>query len=203
MEHTLIPSSERRYRLGLWGLPDGIWRRQVSVIGSLLRRIENHYGEKWIGKGESSLPHIQSMISGALRRVVMITGELDPQLYEVTSLPQAIQEAVQRGVNVDIVFHKEGHNLEEAQGRLRLENKTIVKLAKDYPQLVHLYWREKRPESHYAVADSNALFIEEPHKAYRPRKAIAKSHSINLGKRLEDRFDSIILRSECHLIKEP
>jgi len=179
----------------------GLRERRVSVIGSLLRRIENHYGEKWIGKGESSLPYIEKMVNVALKRVVMITGELDPQLYEFTSLPQTIENGLKRGVEFGIVFHKDGANFQEAKQRFLFENKKIAALARSYPNLLHLYWRSKRPESHYLVVDSDALFLEESHKPYRPRRAIAKSHSIHLGKKLEERFDELKCRRDCQSLK--
>lgn len=171
----------------------------MGILGAMLRNLEAGYGEKWIGKGEPTGPYVEEIIRRAGNNVLMVTGELDPHLYERSSLPQVIKEAIQRGVQFSFVFHKQGRSIEEAKETFLKENKTIADLAREYPDKVNLYWKETRPKGHYVVGDGDNVLMEDRHEPRMPRRAIVKlDHSITLGKKLEERFYSFISRPDCH-----
>ena len=170
----------------------------MSIIGRMLRNTADHFGEEWIGKNESSLSCIESLVNQASPTLYMVTGELDPSLYERTSLPGQIESALQRGVKIKIVFHKNVGTVEQAKEAFKKTNPKMAELATRYSNKILFYWREKRPNGHYLVSDSDGIFLEEEHEAYGQRGAIAKSHTFNLGKKLYERFENFIKTSDCH-----
>ena len=82
--------------------PQYYGEKKMSVIGSLLGRVANHFGEKWIAKGEQSFPYLEAIINRSNEKVKIVTGELDPSLYEHTLLPETIGKALERGVEFEI-----------------------------------------------------------------------------------------------------
>jgi len=54
----------------------------MGILDSLAERLTPRYGELWIPKGEESKSYLKEFISRTLFEARILTGELDPCLYE-------------------------------------------------------------------------------------------------------------------------
>lgn len=168
----------------------------MGILDVLQERMWAHYGEKWIGKGEDSSKDLLELIRRARKEVKILTGELDPFFYEKEEL---IEEFKKLKI-LKIIFSKGASSKEEAIKKLKEENPQLVKLfLEDEKEKISVYWKRERADIHFAVVDSDGIFLEEAHDSYSPRKVLVKYHTKLLGKEWNKQFDKIV-KDECEKI---
>ena len=162
----------------------------MAVIDVWRDRLFQKYGEKWLAKGECSLLVFLELLEKGRKSIKMVTGELDPDLYNRSDVTEKLKTLLDNKVSLEIVFHKKDSKNEAIQDLL-YNNAKIIELKKIYHSFLKLYWQKERAETHFAVADASHVFIEEPHKAYKPRGTFIKYKTELLGRYCNQDFEKI------------
>ncbi len=157
-----------------------------------------------IGKSKSKMSEareaLNQLVKSAKKEVKIVSGELNGKCYETSSFADALTDALARGVDARMIFHRYP-DIQEARDSLYRENEGIVLLKKEYDNL-HLYWQKKRNPKHFCVIDSNAIHAEVPHGPGEDREVMVMRNTSSLGKKAEQEFDAIVKR-ECIEIDIP
>lgn len=162
----------------------------MAVIDIWRDRLFQKYGEKWLARGECSLDAFLELLKKGRKNIKMITGELDPDLYNRLEVTEKLKTLLDNKVKIEIIFHKKDSKNETIQDLL-YNNAKIIELKKNYPNILKLYWQKERAPNHFAVVDASHVFIEEPHQAYKPRGTFIKYKTELLGEHCDQRFEEI------------
>jgi len=145
---------------------------------------------KYINKTEESLAELLQFMKHTKNSLKVVTGELDPKLYERAEVINTLECLLSKGKEVRIVFSKQNKRI-APEKMLRRENPFLMDLKDDYKRKLKLYYVPKRTNAHYAVVDDRHVFFEEPHEPYAKRDAFFEYNSPEFAKQLEKRFDKL------------
>jgi hypothetical protein len=161
----------------------GLWSRWTE-------RFFQQYGEKRYMKGECTLNAFIELIKKGYNTVKMVTGELDPDLYNREDVTNEIHKLLDNEVTIESMFHKSDDKKSAIQA-LREKNGRMVKLKKDHPDYLKLYWQRERSRVHFTVVDSSHILIEDIHDPHELREVLVKYKTKLLGERWDKKFDDL------------
>lgn len=168
--------------------------------------LEGRFGIAY-SKHEETKESYLSILNAARNHIYIVAGELDPRFYSgrfVSIIREKLKE--NEGITINIIYHKKpAENIEKAKEDLKKQNRGLYKLLmeiKDTQDLerLNLYWAEKRPKYHFAVADRN-VFLEGVHESGKDRDAFIKRNTIRLKDDYKGYFEDMAKLPEVHKLK--
>lgn len=151
--------------------------------------------EAWSEVGENPAPYLAELISSAKEDVLMICGDLKPPLVEQPALLRVLENKLNRGVQVSIIFDKTGaRSAAEAAEAVRRENPGIADLKQRFATRFQLFWTKREPSLDFTVVDSANVYVEVPpvegeSKAPGPPATISRYKDRQLGQFFKSRFE--------------
>lgn len=149
-------------------------------------------GVRYISKKESeSYAELLQFMQHTKKCFKIVTGELDPRLYEKTETILSFEDLLNKGLEVRIVLHGNDaiKSLGDLKEYLELKNPEICKLKRKFRDRLKIFWTPIRPVSHYGVVDDRHVFFEEPHEPFGERDVYFDYMDRDFASRLEKLFD--------------
>lgn len=149
-------------------------------------------GVRYISKKESeSYAELLQFMKHTKKCFKIVTGELDPALYEKSETILSFENLLEKGLEVKIVFHGDD-NIKDLSEYLEIKNPELCHLKRKFKDRLKIFWTPVRPISHYGIVDNRHVFFEEPHEKYQKRDVYFDYNDNKFASRLEKVFDKYV-----------
>jgi len=120
-------------------------------------------GRKFTPRYGDPTPVVYEHLSRASKRILISNQVLEPEFFEDPLFIGTMRSKVDRGLDLEIAFNKEGAtSSEEVTKRLNLEHPQLMKLAHSFPDRVKLFWARYSIELQFLVVDDKSTMFAEP-----------------------------------------
>lgn len=160
--------------------------RRGAALDLILRTAR----EQWSEAGESPVPFVRRLLAKSNHDVLMVCGDLRPEILENKSIQIILRDKLTQGVRLEFIFDKgEASSKRDAGKLVRRDNPQIAGLKDQFPDQIRLYWLQDRPTVDFVVVDSRHTYVEvEDHQPGTPPATVTRYDDPTLAETLVDRF---------------
>lgn len=130
----------------------------------------------------------------AEKSVLIVSGELNPNIYESPSFISAARNFISRGAMFEIISSK-------TKEKLMRRNPLLFKIAYDM-QRVRFYVAKERPIYHFIVCDEKTVLIQGVHQEGKIGEMYFVEDEPKLAKKYVERFRKLASDCEEIVLKE-
>jgi len=167
----------------------------------VLEWLRERQGEKLLYSDDKIREFARFLRLGTKKISIACTDEHLRYLYKNPNTLGVLSTALNKGVDIQIVFNGRHETLEEVERYLHIENKELIELKRDYGNL-RLYWYpillSKDPVP-FTIVDTEHLCFENPDAEFYEREgtwAVFRYGDPKLGTNWETRFNRYLTKSE-------